>query len=392
MKLEVSNRHITLRIVVTAVAFVVAVIAFTIGVVSIGHKDPGYHAIEAKVDAEALLYNNAVTLKYWFDGSTNEIKRGINALTEVYTPILSASYKQLDPHNLYTGMNGIATLNLNQGRELVVSEHLYAVLKDAYRRTLEDRGYNMFAGDLYAEWKGILILDEPEAFDPALNSAQASRIAEVAAVVSDLSNFRLEFLNDSTCTVRFSVSDAYRQFCTAYEIDSMPLDLNLLHDAYLMDWIATDLLAEGYDTGYLFTSEAQVLCLGSRGTLGYSMYTMESGRETVYASLDLEGPFSATTFTAFGMGSYYGYTLDTDSGRPLYRHMYFDVRTGTYTDVLLSATIIGNDRDIIGTVYQSIILNTLPTEQETSSYASTLDREGYLVSYVFQSTPGIARD
>ena len=55
MKLEVSDRHLTLRIVLTAAAFVVAVIAFTIGVVRIGHKDPGYHAIEAKVDAEALL-------------------------------------------------------------------------------------------------------------------------------------------------------------------------------------------------------------------------------------------------------------------------------------------------------------------------------------------------
>ena len=273
MKLEVSNRHVTLRIVVTAVAFVVAVIAFTIGVVSIGHKDSGYHAIEAKVDAEALLYNNAVTLKYWFDGSTNDIKRGINALTEVYTPVLAASYKQLDPHNLYTGMNGIATLNLNPGREIVVSEHLYAVLKDAYSRTLEGRGYNMFAGDLYNEWKSILILDEPQAFDPAFNSAQAQRISEVASQVSDLSNFSLEFLDDNTCTVRFSVSDSYVRFCNSYEIESMPLDLNLLHDAYLMDWIATVLLAEGYDTGYLFTREAQVLCLGSHGTLGYSMYT-----------------------------------------------------------------------------------------------------------------------
>ena len=110
-----------------------------------------------------------------------------------------------------------------------------------------------------------------------------------------------------------------------------------------------------------------------------------NGKETVYASLDLEGPFSATTFTAFGMGSHYGYTLKTDSTGPLYRHMYFDVRTGTYTDVLMSATVIGNDRDIVETVYQSIILNTLPTEQQTSSYASTLDKEGYLVSYVFQS-------
>ena len=52
MKLQVSEKHIKLRIAIVAVAFVVAVAAFTIGVVSIGKKTPGYQTIEAKVDAD----------------------------------------------------------------------------------------------------------------------------------------------------------------------------------------------------------------------------------------------------------------------------------------------------------------------------------------------------
>ena len=96
MKIEVSEKHVGLRIAVTAVAFVIAVVAFTWGVVSIGKKDPGYQTIEAKVDAEAITYNNAVLYNYWFDGRSNEIKGKVSALTLVYTPILSAAYKQLD--------------------------------------------------------------------------------------------------------------------------------------------------------------------------------------------------------------------------------------------------------------------------------------------------------
>ena len=51
MRLEVSEKHIGLRIALTAVAFVIAVVAFTYGVTRIGHKDPGYHNIEAKISS-----------------------------------------------------------------------------------------------------------------------------------------------------------------------------------------------------------------------------------------------------------------------------------------------------------------------------------------------------
>ncbi|MBR4121484.1 MAG: hypothetical protein IKT95_07015, partial [Spirochaetales bacterium] len=102
MKIEVSEKHIGLRIAVTAVALVIAVVAFTIGVVNIGKKTPGYQNIEAKVDAEAILYNDAVLYRYWFGGTSNEIKRSINALVLEYTPILSAAYKQTDHQNTYS--------------------------------------------------------------------------------------------------------------------------------------------------------------------------------------------------------------------------------------------------------------------------------------------------
>ena len=390
MKLEVSSRHVKLRAILTAVAFVIAVVAFTVGIVRMGHKDPGYHAIEAKVDKDTVLMNKAVTLKHWFDGSSNEIKRGINALTEVYTQVLSSAYKELDHQNSYLGVVNIATLNEGKGQTFSVSEQLYAVLRDAYGRTQEQRGYNMFAGALYSHWKSILILDEPSDFDPAYNSDEGRRIAAIAAMVSDLSNFSLEFLDDASCLVRFSVSDRYERFCSEYEIDAPALDLNLLKDAYMMSWIADALYAEGYGTGYLYNAEAQVLCLGSRGTLGYDMYTIADGEETVYATVDLEGPFSGTTFTAFGMGSYYHYVLSTvgsnasNDSNP-YRHLYFNSKTGSFSDILMSATVISNDMDIVGDVYQTIILNTLNTEAEVEAYASMLEKDGKLVSYVFQS-------
>jgi len=385
VKIKVSEKHIGLRIAVTAVAFVIAVVAFTIGVTSIGKKEPGYYSIEAKTDAEALTYNNAVLYRYWFDGKSNEIKGKIRELTGVYTPVLAAAYKQLDHQNTYTGQVSIGTINKNLGQIVSVSPELYAILKDAYAKTLEKKGYNLFAGALYAEWESIQILDNPDEFDPVNNEYIQSRLHAIAAVVSDLSNFNLEFLDDTTCSVRFSTSDAYKVFCTENEITAYALDLNLLKDAYMLSMMGESLVKEGYSLGHLSTKEGLALNTSPRGSLNFDMHTREGENDTVYASVNLDGVFSAATFTAYGMGSDYGYVLEHE-GSKLYRHLYFDVRSADFADILMSATIISHDTDIVGNTYRSIILNTLKSEQDVKNYAATLEKEGKLVSYIFQST------
>ena len=384
MKLELSTKHIKLRIFLAVLFFVIAVTAFTVGVLNIGKKSAGYQSIEGNPDAEALLYNNAVGYKYFFDGTSNEIKREIRALKTVYTPILSAFYKQLDHHNVYTGQVSIGTINQNAGKEVSVSPELYAVLKDAYKRTLEKKGFNMFAGALYSEWDSILILEEPDDFDPLVNKSQADRLSAIAAEVSNLDNFTLEFLDDKKCTVRFSVSEKYSTFCREYEIDAFALNLNLLEDAYRLSMMADALVSAGYELGYLYTKEGLVLNTSPRGSLGYGMYTLENGNAVKYAELSINGVFSASAFTAFGYGSYYHYSIDAD-GKTRYRHRYFDVETGLMPEVLMSVCVLSSDMNLVENAYQSIILANLDSEADVEAYAKTLEAQGRVVSYVLQS-------
>ncbi len=387
MKLKVSDKHILLRVILTAVFFVIAVVSFTIGVLNIGKKTAGYQLIEAKSDAEALTYNNAVHYKYWLEGSSNQIKKGTRALEFDYTQILSDAYKQLDHQNTYTGQVSIGTINQNLGKEVSVSPDLYAILQDAYARTLEKRGFNMFAGALYDQWNSILILADPEEFDPSTNEYQKQRIKEIAAMVNDLDNFSLEFLPNNT--IRFTVSEKYSSFCRESEISSYALDLNILKDAYMLQWMGEELVDMGYNLGYLFTDEGLVLNTSSRGRLGYDMYTLEKDSkgnyiEKVYASLDIEGSFGATTLTAFGMGSDYGYSIQTDGGK-LYRNEYFNVETGDFSNTTLSLTVIDQNSSLVDMVCNAIELNNLGSEKALEVRASELEKQGTIVSYILQS-------
>ncbi|MBR2281207.1 MAG: hypothetical protein IJ863_01140 [Spirochaetales bacterium] len=383
MKLKVSDKHILLRAILTAIFFVIAVVAFTVGVTSIGRKVSGYQLIEGKTDAEALTYNNAVHYKYWLEGSSNQIKRGIRGLVAEYTPVLSAAYKQLDHQNTYTGHVSIGTINRNLGKEVSVSPELYAILQDAYARTLDRKGFNMFAGALYDAWRSILILEDPEDFDPLENGDQARRISAIAEAVNDLDNFSLEFLPDNT--VRFSLSEEYQTFCTQYEIDSFALDLNVLKDAYMLQWIGSSMVEKGYRYGYLFTEEGLALNTSDRGTLGYDLYVLENGEERPYASMDLDGVFSATTLTAWGMGSDYGYSIDAD-GALHFRSEHFNVQTGEFSEVSLSLTVISSDMDLVDTVCTAVWLDNLGSESELDKAARELEGQGVVVSYILQSS------
>ena len=152
----------------------------------------------------------------------------------------------------------------------------------------------------------------------------------------------------------------------------------------MLAMMADDLVNAGYRFGHMSTAQGMVVNTSERGSLGYSMYTLEGGNEIAYATIDIDGVFCSATFTAFGMGSDYGYSIDSN-GKKLYRHLYFDVRTGEFADILMSATIISHDNDIVENVYQSIIMNTLRTEEFVASYAASLEKSGRIVSYIFQS-------
>ena len=343
--IKVSEKYVGLRVVLFIVALVLAVSAFSIGVTSIGKKESGYQSVSTSGD---------IAFYYYFEGTSNSIKKELKALQTSYSAILSDCCDQLD--------SSITNLNSNLGSEISVPSQVYAVLKDAYARTLEKKNFNMFAGALYAEWESILILDDASEFDPLNNEYMAYRISEIAREVSDLSNFSLEFLDDDTCTVRFSVSEHYADFASEFELEAGPLDLNLMENAYKLSIIASELEAQGYNNGYLVSSEGLAMTLSGTPEQGYVLYGLdESGEVTERGNFGVSGASSKVFMSAFSFGTYYNATVN---GR--LRHLFFDTTTGEINDVILACTIISEDSDIVDDMATLIYLCSLPTKEKVS--------------------------
>lgn len=340
-RIQVSEKNVGLRVVFFVVAVLVAVGAFSYGISALGAKKSGYQLIEASADSDAPFYNKEITFGYYLEGSSGAIKKATKELVGIYTPILAAAYKQLDSSVEYAGAVSIGALNNHLGEEVGVSEELYDVLKDAYVRTLEGRNFNMFAGALYAEWKSILILDDPEGFDPLTNDAMAARFADIAAQVSNLDNFSLEFLDDEKHIVRFSVSDGYVAFCKDMEIEAGALDLNLLTNAYRLEMIASALEDLGFTDGYLLSQDGLAVTLSGCRRQGYALYGMEDGSVVERGSFEVEGSSRKAFMAAFPLGSYFGSYHSVVDGR--LRHLFFDVSSGEIHDVIMACTMVSLD-------------------------------------------------
>ena len=340
-RIQVSEKNVGLRVVFFVVAVLVAVGAFSYGISALGAKKSGYQLIEASADSDAPFYNKEITFGYYLEGSSGAIKKATKELVGIYTPILAAAYKQLDSSVEYAGAVSIGALNNHLGEEVGVSEELYDVLKDAYVRTLEGRNFNMFAGALYAEWKSILILDDPEGFDPLTNDAMAARFADIAAQVSNLDNFSLEFLDDEKHIVRFSVSDEYAAFCNEMEIEAGALDLNLLTNAYRLEMIASSLEGLGFVDGYLLSQDGLAVTLSGCRRQGYALYGMEDGSVVERGSFEVEGSSRKAFMAAFPLGSYSGSYHSVVDGR--LRHLFFDVSSGEIHDVIMACTMVSLD-------------------------------------------------
>ncbi len=352
-RIQVSEKHVGLRVVFFVVAVLVAVGAFSYGISALGAKQSGYQLIEASADADAPFYNKEITFSYYLEGSSGAIKRATKELVGVYTPILAAAYKQLDSSVEYAGAVSIGALNNHLGEEIGVSAELYAVLKDAYARTLEGRNFNMFAGALFAEWKSVLILDDPVGFDPLTNTNMAARFADIAAQVSNLDNFSLEFLDDEKHIVRFSVSDEYAAFCREMEIEAGALDLNLLTNAYRLEMIASALEDLGFTDGYLLSQDGLAITLSGCGRQGYVLYGIEDGSVVERGSFVVEGSSRKAFMSAFPLGQYSGLYYSVVNGR--LRHLFFDVSTGEIHDVMSSCTLVSLDGKAGGLANGSLV-------------------------------------
>lgn len=369
-KIEKST---VLRIIAFVLALTIAVLGFSMGVLNIGHKDEGYHEIKGEPVEDAVLYNIGVGFVHYFSGNSNGIKEQINALKSVYTSSLARAYKLVDAQTQYDGYVNLASINANIGADIQVSGELYDILLDAYEKTLEEKGFNMFAGAVYAAWDAILYLDEPEQFDPLLNDTEAERINRLAEETAKLDNFNLAVVNAEEHIIRIQVSKDYLALLAELESYAPIIDLNRLADAYKLNIVKKSVEDAGFTNGYLTTDSGLTVNLSGHEAGNYCFYGFDGAAPVACAFVPAEANSVCSQMRAFSMddGEIGYYAIETD-GETHYRHPNFSVKTGEITDTVMSCCAVSYDGNAADACYETMTFFAAGTPDEVREAALSL--------------------
>ncbi len=379
-----KDKKILVRLVLFIFVLSVAIYAFANGLLQFNHRDNGYYDIEPTMEGKAVLYGSGLHLKYYLEGSSTEIRQQSSEIQDVYTDIQLRYYKLLDAEQTYEGYINLASLNEAPGKTLTLDPALTAVLKDALARTERGEGYSVFSGALHKEWQGLRYLENPVERDPVNSREEARLLAAIAAAVNQEGAVSL-ILDANGNQATLLVSEEYSQFVAREGIQAPVLDLNLLHDAYLLQLTARDLAVRGYTQGYLYTDSGLSVMLYQSGTTAYSLI----GAAGVLGEIQLDSPSAFCQFTAFSAadGLYGHYTVKTESAT-YYRHPYIALATGDYKNVLMTCYLGGSDEDLIDMAYEAVVMNQLSSPASVWGRAASLPEEWFF-AYTLQGEEGV---
>lgn len=319
-KIELSEKHITLRSILAVVFLLIGAGFIAYGVSSYFSGSAGWAQIEST--ASEINCGSDFVFLYCLgesDQSAAAEKRAVTALysdaTEHAFQLFTADLEFEDVHNLYY-------INRHLNEEIEVDPVLYEAfsLLQAYG----DR--SIYLAPVYAQYDDLFYCtDDSQAsdFDPRLNPEVAASYAEIAAYANDARAVDLELLGSNR--IRLNVSEEYRTYAQENSIESL-IDFFWLKNAFIADYLADTLISSGYTHGCLSSYDGFIRNLDSSGET-YSYNVSDRAGSVVYpaAQMIYRGPVSLVNLRNYGSSdSEYYYTFDNGE----IRTAYLDVQDG----------------------------------------------------------------
>lgn len=281
-KVEVSEKHVKLRIVLFVVFALIAVGALAFGLVQCLSVDSGWYEITATDSADSCASEFSFT--YYIDDDMG--KSGKTDLERLYALLCQDAYKQFNSGALFDGVNNLARIGFERNNDIVVSTELYEALK------LMTAGGNryVFRAPIYSIYRALFTcLDDNSAreFDPYYNATLAEDIAAFSTFTESAEHVGLEFKGENT--VRLFVSDEYYSFATERGVTAF-LDAFALENAFMLDHVADGLTARGYKRG----------TIASRDGYARDLDSASGGSDAVVFDIDGTVMYAAAKFKLNG--------------------------------------------------------------------------------------------
>lgn len=296
-KIEVSEEQKGLRIALAVVFLAIGAVAIIIGLVSLLNTEPGWQEVE--ITANGANCAGEFVLMYDFSDAGASASAVNKQLTSLYSQAAENAYRMFSPDVREDGLANVGYLNGHVNEIVTVDPALYKALTVL---TQYDCRYAYLA-PAYVEYDRVFSAEsdaEAARYDPAGDPEIAEYLAEIAAFAGNPEMVNLETLGDNR--VRLTVSTEYLKFVEENEIETL-LDFGWMKNAFIADYLADTLEAEGFTSGYLSSYDGFTRNLDRRGNeYAFNLFDRQGSDVNLPAKMRYTAPLSIVFLRDYPMG------------------------------------------------------------------------------------------
>ena len=294
-RIELSEKHIKLRVILMIVFILIAALAVGFGVKSCLSAEKGWQEITSSNAANSLSV--VFKLVYNIGESDLDVTNEKKSVQYIYTAAAQEAYKLYDNYAPEGYMKAINTSVNGDGVE--IDHELYEALGKMleYGRILYYVPYFEYYEQVFSAESDF----DASVFDPQVNADIKDLFSKMSVFINDENSVRLELLENDRVVLR--VSDEYIAFAKESGIDNY-IGFSWLENAFAADHIAERLKAGGHTNGYLTSVDGFTEYLNGRG-FDYTavLYDRVDQTLTAVCTLDLQKAQSSVYFKNYLISS-----------------------------------------------------------------------------------------
>lgn len=337
-RLELSEKNIKFR-------WIAIVVLLAIGVVSIGYgfsgllsQEPGWQ--EITVQPGVVNCSSEFVFMYNFGAGDVNPTLQHKKLEALYGELTVSAYQLFSPEAVSETGGNLRSVNAGINQAVTVDPALF----EALELVAHYDNRHVFLAPVTELYEAVFLSagdGEARAFDPNYNEDKAELVKLTSGYCSDPAHISLEILGENQ--VRLNVSEAYLAFAQEYGIETF-LDFGWMKNAFIADYLAQGLAAEGHTFGYVASYDGFTRNLDVSGE-GYGVNIFHRRENTVQipAKLSYSVPMSIVSLRDYPLSEqdrwhYYGYETGEITS------VYLDTADGTCKSAVDSLLSYSEDK------------------------------------------------
>lgn len=304
-RLELSEKNIKLRWIAIAVLLAIAAVSIGYGFSQVLSTEPGWQQVSS-ISSEVNCGSDFVLMYDFGTGDVNPTAQ-YKILETLYSQLTVSAYQLFSPEA--EGTDNLYHLNIHVNEKVTVAPELYKALE----QIAGSQSRHPFLGPVRELYDPVFLAAsdaEAAVYDPMKDPEREAMAKETAAYCADPAMISLEVFGENQ--VRLNVSDDYLAFAEENGI-AVFLDLGWMTNAFIIDYMADALSAQGHTLGYLTSYDGFTRNLDIRGTdYSISLFDRQGMDVMMPANFAYSGPMSIVSLRDYPLSEqdqwhYYSY-------------------------------------------------------------------------------------